>query len=129
MSKVDINSLYSFGKNIKKMSEDEQLTALNNYLVKNDLTVKIAKRMLDIYSREYKLDFEYYSYGMYANLFAGYAMGAFFGFKHLITGVIVFSIACILVGLDILKRIRLRNVSQMNILLDHIDMKLNCQDQ
>lgn len=121
MSKVEINSLYSFGKSIKKMSEEEQVTALNDYLVQNNLTIDIARRFLDLYSLEHKLDFTNYAYGMYANMFAGYVFGAYFGLKHQITGVIVLSIACILVRLDFSKRLRLKNVDHIRFVLDEIE--------
>lgn len=117
----EINSFYAFGKSIMKMPEEEQVRALNEYLVQNNLTVDVAIRFLDLYSFEHKLEFTDYAYGMYANLFAGYALGAYFGVKHLITGVIVSSIACILVGFDCAKRMRLRNVNRIRYMLYEMD--------
>lgn len=116
----EINSFYAFGKSIMKIPEEEQVRALNDYLVQNNLTVDVALRFLDLYSLENKLEFTDYSYSMYAYMFAGYAFGAYFGIRHSVTFVIVVSIACILFGLDFAKRMRWRVVNRIRLVLAHI---------
>lgn len=116
-----MNDLYAFGKSIKKMSEEEQVKSLLDYLDKNDLTVSKAKLLLTVYSSVNKLEFTQFSYGCFANLFAGFALGAFLGVKHVVTGLIVACVACTLAGLDTAKRMRARNVSQLRLILDTIE--------
>jgi hypothetical protein len=118
----EMNDLYAFGKSIRKMSDEEKVIAMSDYLGKNELSVEIADRLLKRYSERNGLEYTHYFSSQLSGLFVGYIFGAFFGVKHNITWLLLGVIVLILVVIDVRKRMHSKNLSQIRIVLNHIEL-------